>query len=40
MKKTKTNSEIRVHVTMVSYNIGGELFNPSKKLSVYQQIIK
>ena len=40
MKNKKINSENRVQVTMISYSIGGELFNPSRKLSVYQQIIK
>ncbi len=40
MKNKKINSENRVQVTMISYSIGGELFNSSRKLSVYQQIIK
>ena len=40
MKNKKINSENKVQVTMISYSIGGELFNPSRKLSVYQQIIK
>ena len=40
MKNKKINSENKVQVTMISYSIGGELFNPSKKLSVFQQILR
>lgn len=38
--KTRKNDEIRVHVTLISYNVGGELFNPSRKITVFQQVIK